>query len=206
MEYRYGRGEVLISSNVFTARKTRLTGEAKKSAFRMAVFERTLLVIVMGLFLTFLIHPDLSLLDSPTALIFIIYLVLLTSFNWSAVLGWNQRKDGMMTYELTEEDVVIRFRKKIIGKLPYSTIRTVKELDDPSKLEGMKAPLYGRKYWVVKEVGPTWSKRINSLVVYTTSIDEGVLIERKFDTVLISPEKPEAFIDALAARKKGKTA
>ncbi|TMW72444.1 PH domain-containing protein [Alteribacter natronophilus] len=195
-----------ISGSVYTARKTRLTGKAKKSDFRMSVFERTLLVFLIGVLLTFLIHPDLSFFEAPVITVWILYLAFLTTFNWSAVLGWNQRRDGMMTYELTDTEVIVRFGKKVIGRLPYSTIRKVKELDDPSKLEGMKAPLYGRKYWVVKEVTPTWSRDFNSLVVYSTAIDEGVMIERKHDTVLISPENPEAFIDGLAARKKGESA
>lgn len=125
---------------------------------------------------------------------FVILMATSFSFNWSMRLGWNQRKERQMRYELKEDKIEVYFRKKLLAKILYEDIIYYSHLPKPIEFTIGNPGRYGGIYYYL-EGGD--SKDYPTLFLYGTSIKEGVLIKRKFDWVLLTPENKDQFINQL---------
>ncbi|MCR6112226.1 hypothetical protein HXA35_18000 [Bacillus sp. A301a_S52] len=163
-------------------------------------FERIFALGVLGT-LTFLIaHPAYSVLDFPPIFVWLFFLILFsTSWNWSSYLGWNQRFDGRMRYVLEREGLAIYFNKKKLKLFPYGDMKRVSEWRGP--LTNMKnVQLFGRKYWVTPRLSSGTSQEYPTILVFSTTIDEGILIQMTYEALLISPENLDLFEKRLSQK------
>ncbi len=193
------------SDSVFVAAKTKkLTGKYRKADLFTVWIERIMIPGLAGGFLFLLFHPGFSLLDYPMVVLWLpLFIALSASTNWSMHLGWNQRLDGRMKYGFEEKELIIYFNKNILQRIPYEEIRWVENLDQPlTKLGGVQ--LYGRKYWYSFMSGT--SNEYPMLMVFGTALDEGLIIKRPFDWILITPEDVETFTKKLQDKKAEHTA
>ncbi|UTR16128.1 PH domain-containing protein [Salipaludibacillus sp. LMS25] len=163
----------------------------------MTRFERIFALGVFGTFIFLISHPQYTVLDFPIVFVWLFFLILFsTSWNWSFYLGWNQRFDGRMRYVLEGEGLAIYFNNKKLKLFPYRDMQRVGKLRDP--LTNMKnVQLFGRKYWVTPRLSSGTSQEYPTLFVFSTTIDEGILIHMAYETLLISPEDANLFEERL---------
>ncbi|PYZ92713.1 hypothetical protein CR194_13740 [Salipaludibacillus keqinensis] len=169
------------------------------------ILEIVMLLLIVPTFLFLVIHPNYSLLDFPVVISWIILLIGFTaSWNWSFHLGWNQRLDGRMRYVLEEDGLTIYFHKKQLRHVPYDHMKSVGSLETPlTKLKQVQ--LFGRKYFVTPGMGSGTCNEYPTILIYSTTIDEGTLIHANFETILLSPEQEEQFQEALKRKIHGET-
>ncbi|MCD8509600.1 MAG: PH domain-containing protein [Bacillus sp. (in: Bacteria)] len=83
--------------------------------------------------------------------------------------------------------------------IPYKTILSVEPLQKKlQKLKGVHT--VSRHYWMTFGEVAGSTKEYPTLYVFSTSISQGVLLGRKFEKILVSPENKVAFIKELESR------
>lgn len=169
----------------------------RKMDWALRVFEIVFLIFIITVIAMMAILPNFSFADYPTIVYWTILLIVFSvSWNWSFHLGWNQRFDGRMRYVLEEEGLSIYFNRNKLKYFPYSNMRHVKKLEAPlSKVK--RVQLFGRKYWVTPGLDTGTCEEHPTLLVYAIAIDEGVLIDNKYETILITPKDKKGFIQGL---------
>jgi hypothetical protein len=172
----------------------------RKSHVFMTWFERIFALGVLGTLIFLIVHPAYSVLDFPTVFLWLFFLIIFsTTWNWSFYLGWNQRFDGRMCYVLENEGLAIYFNKKKLKLIPYRDMRHVSELREP--LTNMKnVQLFGDKYWVTPRLSSGTSQQYPTILVFSTMIDKGILIQMTYEALLISPENPDFFKKRLSLK------
>lgn len=113
----------------------------------------------------------------------------------------NFKKDDSkeLTYQFEEDALVVHFYEKKIKKIPYHSIIGVEALRE--RLKGIKGVhAVGKHYWLTYGEIVGQSNQFPSLMVYSTSITKGILLQRKFEKILLSPEKEEEFLKELEKR------
>ncbi|SES43158.1 PH domain-containing protein [Salipaludibacillus aurantiacus] len=186
------------SRHIFTVALSRPVPEPYLKVDRgMRIFEIVFGAVVLAVFLFLIFHPDYSLASFPMVFMWLFMLIAYTaSWNWSWRLGWNQRLEKRIFYVFEEDGLHVYFNKNKLEFIPYDSIRRVTKLTEP--LTNLKqVQLFGRKYWVTPGYGAGTCTEYPTLLVYSTAIDEGVLVETKYEAVLLSPEEEDRFISAL---------
>lgn len=124
-----------------------------------------------------------------------------TYFFYKPPLPHNYKKDDSneLSYIFDEDALVIMFYGKKQLVIPYNTIISVESL--PQKLKGIKGiHAVSRHYWTTFGEVAGSSIDYPTLFVFSTCLSKGLLLGRKYEKILISPEMEDEFIRELGKR------
>lgn len=104
-----------------------------------------------------------------------------------------------MTYRLTEEELIVSFANRPIFKKNFTEIHHVEFLQ--KKLESVASiRTLGKEFFVSYEDIISSSKEFPNLRVYSTSLQDGILIHCSNEVILLTPEDKSQFYEELKKR------
>ncbi|WP_078594535.1 PH domain-containing protein [Evansella clarkii] len=104
-----------------------------------------------------------------------------------------------LQYHLNEKELHIILSGKIKMSVPYKSIFYAEKLPEPIGKPG-SVQSQGKFLWIADQA--IGVDDYGALYVFSSSLSEGVLLHRKFEKILVSPEKDEEFMAEIKRRAK----
>jgi len=174
----------------------RLSGKFRKYHTQITITFYIIILAIIGMTIYGLLNPG-------TVFYFgfyyqMILMALFICFIYKPPLPHNYKVDTTkeMSYHFEDDALVIMFYNNEKLRVPYTSINSFKPL--PERLKGIKSiNAVGKHFWLSPRNMVGFSDDYPALIVYSTSISSGLLISRKFEKILISPEEEDDFIKKL---------
>ncbi|WP_280769440.1 PH domain-containing protein [Salipaludibacillus daqingensis] len=170
----------------------RLVGKLRKYHMQIIILFYGTILAIIGLSIYGFFNPTVfqfSFYYHLFIMSFIIY------FTYKPPLPHNYKQDTskQLSYELEDDALVISFQQKEKNRIPYTSINEVEKFS--KRLTKIKSinPV-GKHFWMTQGNMVGFSDEHNALFVYSTSISRGLLLHRKFEKIIITPEKEDDFI------------
>ncbi|WP_416150303.1 PH domain-containing protein [Salipaludibacillus sp. HK11] len=192
------------NKNYYPVTSDRLRGKLRKYHIQITIIFYLTIVAIVGLTIYGFLNPGTVFHFGFYYQLFLMGLFLY--FIYLPPLPHNYKHDTSkeMSYHFEDDALVIRFNNSEKLRVPYTTINGFKPLT--SRLKRIKSiNAVGRHFWISPKNMVGFSDEYPALIVYSTSISGGLLLNRKFEKILISPEKQDDFIKELQSNLENLT-
>lgn len=108
-----------------------------------------------------------------------------------------------LTYTLEDEELVVYFNDRPIYKKRYDEMKYVEVLQEELKgVGGIRT--VGRDFYLSHDKIAGTSKKFPNLFIYSTTLQEGIVIHCSYESIFLTPENKDVFREQLEKRIAGK--